>query len=438
MRCHAGIVWQEPGYREWSPSAARRVGSGNAEGGAVGPLEGMTSSKLPRWGRGRSAPWFWPTWGRRVIRIDRKEGGEPLCRWPWTRSAGAGAPSSWTSSARRGGGRCCAWWRRPMSWWKGSGGGGGAPRHRPRRLLGRNPRLVYGRMTGWGQEGPLAARPGTTSTTSPWSGRCTRSGGPAAPRCRSLNLLGDFRGWRHAGRPGDPGCLWERQQSGRGHVVDRCRHGGRLGVADGHCSPACGRPACGATSERDHLLDTARPSTTDYETADGQFMASGPRAAVLHGALRRLGLEPRRLPMQYDPSGGPSCGSGSPPAFSDPHPGRVGAGLRRIDACVAPVLTMEEAIRPPAQPGPGHLRGGGRITQRAGAAVQPGPFGRAGTARRAGASTPRRSSSKPASPGAEVAGLRAAGPSDEVVQPRLLWHLLDGAGDGDCGVLPRP
>ena len=196
----------------------------------------------------------------------------------------------------------------------------------PDACLGRNPRLVYGRMTGWGQDGPLAARAGHDIDYIALVGALHaigRAGGPPVP---PLNLLGDFGGGGMLPALGVLAALWERQRSGRGRwstppwwTARRCSP---------PCSTGCWPPASGGRSGGRNLLDTGAPFYDCYETADGGFMAVGALEPQFFMALLAgLGLDPAPCPLSTTRRAGRRCGRPRR-RLPHPHPRRVGAGLR--------------------------------------------------------------------------------------------------------------
>ena len=375
----------------------------------MGPLEGMTVIEVASLGPGPFCAMVLADLGAKVIRIDRKEGGGaalPLAMDPLSR----GRRSIVVDLKRPEGAEAVLrlvekadvlveGFRPGVAERLGIG---------PDACLGRNPRLVYGRMTGWGQEGPLAARAGHDIDYIALVGALHpigRAGGPPVP---PLNLLGDFGGGGMLAALGILAALWERQQSGRGQVVDAAMvDGSALLTAMFH-----GMRAAGLWSDErgTNLLDTGAPFYDCYETADGQFMAVGALEPQFFMALcAGLGLDPGGLPMQYDPSGWPVLRERFAAAFRTRTRGEWEQVFGGIDACVAPVLTMEEAIRHPHNLARGTFVEVGGITQ-------PGPAPRFSR-------TPSAVPAPPAAPGehteeilieagftgAEVAGLRAAG-----------------------------
>jgi len=209
-----------------------------------------------------------------------------------------------------------------------------------------NPRLVYGRMTGWGQEGPLAQSAGHDINYIALTGALHAIGRPGQPPVPPLNLVGDFGGGSLYLAFGIACALWECQRSGRGQVVDAA-------IVDGASSLASflhGALARGGWSERrgENLLDGGRPWYDCYETADGGYVSVGPIEPRFYaGFLERVGLAGEDLPSQNDPSGWPRLRERFAALFRTRTRAQWCELLEGSDACFAPVLTPLEA---PAHP----------------------------------------------------------------------------------------
>jgi alpha-methylacyl-CoA racemase len=211
----------------------------------------------------------------------------------------------------------------------------------PEPCLARNPRLVYGRVTGWGQEGPLAAAAGHDIDFIALAGALHPIGPAGGPPVPPLNLLGDFGGGGMLLALGILAALYERSASGRGQVVDAAMvDGASLLVSFVH-----GMRAQGLWQDRrgENLLDSGAPFYDTYETADGEHMSVGALEPKFYAALLRgLGLEGEDLP-QYDRERWP----GMRARFAEVFRRRTREEWTKIfdgtDACVAPVLTLGEA-----------------------------------------------------------------------------------------------
>jgi alpha-methylacyl-CoA racemase len=229
-----------------------------------------------------------------------------------------------------------------------------------------NPKLVYGRMTGWGQDGPLADRAGHDIAYIALTGALHAMGRAGDPPQVPLNLVGDFGGGSLYLLLGVLSALWETGRSGRGQVVDAA-------IVDGAASlMAMPFAFLGAGLWQDrrgsNLLDTGAPFYDVYETADGGWMAVGPLEPQFYRSfVELLGLaDDPELPGQFDLPGWPRLRR----RFAEVFAGRSRADWTAVfagsDACVAPVLSMTEA---PAHP---HLAARGTYVTRNGR-VEPAP-----------------------------------------------------------------
>ena len=229
----------------------------------------------------------------------------------------------------------------------------------------RNPRLVYARMTGWGQAGPLAQTAGHDIDYLAVAGTLHPIGRAGERPVPPLNLVGDFGGGGMLLALGILAALLERQRSGRGQVVDAA-------MVDGSALLAAfihGLHAAGAwRDERGvNLLDGGAPFYDTYETADGRHMAVGALEGKFYAALLAgLGLTGAGLPAQYDPAAWPVLRARFTEAFATRTQAEWTAVFDGTDACVAPVLGLGEA---PAHP---HNAARGTFTE-VGGMTQPAP-----------------------------------------------------------------
>jgi alpha-methylacyl-CoA racemase len=229
----------------------------------------------------------------------------------------------------------------------------------PDEALRRNPRLIYGRMTGWGQSGPLAHSAGHDITYIALTGALAAMGPPDAPPPPPLNLVGDFGGGALYLALGIAAALYERERSGRGQVVDAAIVDGTASLmaffsgatASGHLSLERGR----------NLLGGAAPNYRCYECADGRYVAVGALEPKFFAILlERLGVDARR-DIDW-----PAQSRTLAALFKQRTRDEWAALFEGTDACVAPVLTLGEA---PAHP---HLRARGVYLELDGI-VQPAP-----------------------------------------------------------------
>jgi alpha-methylacyl-CoA racemase len=212
----------------------------------------------------------------------------------------------------------------------------------PDAALQRNPRLVYARMTGWGQDGPLATAAGHDIDYIAVAGSLEPIGRAGQPPVPPLNLLGDFGGGGMLLAVGVLAALLERERSGRGQVVDAA-------MVDGSALLATfihGLRAVGGWQDQrgSNLLDGGAPFYDTYPTADGKFVAVGALEPPFYAALLRgLGLDPAELPGQLDRSGWPVLRDRIGAAFAGRTQAEWVAVFAGTDACVAPVLGLGEA-----------------------------------------------------------------------------------------------
>ncbi|MEU8817055.1 CaiB/BaiF CoA-transferase family protein [Actinoplanes sp. NPDC048796] len=205
-----------------------------------------------------------------------------------------------------------------------------------------NPRLVYARMTGWGQDGPLAARAGHDIDYIAVAGALEPLGRAGERPHAPVNLLGDFAGGGMLLAVGVLSALLERSRSGRGQVVDAAMvDGSALLMTFVHGLAAIGQ---WGTARGENLLDGGAPFYDTYETADGGFMAVGALEPAFYQALLDgLGLSSSGLPDQYDKSGWPVLRERFASVFASRTRDEWAAAFADSDACVAPVLSPFEA-----------------------------------------------------------------------------------------------
>jgi alpha-methylacyl-CoA racemase len=216
----------------------------------------------------------------------------------------------------------------------------------PQACAERNPRLIFARMTGWGQNGPLAATAGHDIDYIAISGALSTVGRPGQSPVPPVNLLGDFGGGGMLLAVGILAALVERASSGLGQVVDAAMVDGSALLT----SFIYGMRASGSWQDQrgSNLLDGGAPFYDTYATADGGYVAVGalePQfyAALLHG----LGLTEAGLPDQHDRTSWPVLRK----RFAEVFASRTKADWEQVftgtDACVSPVLNLAEA---PAHP----------------------------------------------------------------------------------------
>jgi alpha-methylacyl-CoA racemase len=215
----------------------------------------------------------------------------------------------------------------------------------PAECLTRNPRLVYGRMTGWGQSGPLASTAGHDLNYLAVTGVLHAIGPADGPPQIPLNLLGDFGGGALYLVVGVLAALQQAGRTGRGQVVDAAIVDGVTHLATqvtGLLAAGIWRDARGV-----NLLDGGAPFYSVYETADGRYLAVAalePRFYQQFVALLGIAGE---LPAQYDPAGWPRLRDAFAAAIRSRPLHEWVAVFDGTDACVSPVLTLAEAREHP-------------------------------------------------------------------------------------------
>jgi alpha-methylacyl-CoA racemase len=212
----------------------------------------------------------------------------------------------------------------------------------PERCLALNPRLIYARMTGWGQHGPLAARAGHDVTYIAVTGALHAIGPPHGSPCIPLNLLGDFGGGALFLMVGILAALAERTQSGRGQVVDAAIVDGVGSLLTQICALVNG--GVWTMHRGRNLLDGGAPWYGVYETIDGRHMAVGAIEPQFYAEfLARLGLDADELPGQWEVERWPELRAAIAAAFKERAFDEWTRVFAESDACVAPVLSVSEA-----------------------------------------------------------------------------------------------
>jgi len=250
----------------------------------------------------------------------------------------------------------------------------------PEPCLTENPRLVYGRMTGWGQSGPLADQAGHDINYIALSGALHAIGGqaPVVP----LNLLGDFGGGGLLLGFGMVCALLEAQRSGQGQVVDAAMtDGSALLMAMIYSLKGNGS---WSNQRQDNLLDGGYPFYGTYCCGDGKWLAIGPLEPQFHAQfLDLLGCDDAELRSPTDKSRWPLLRGRLADIFARRPRDAWCALFEGSDACVTPVLDLDEAPRHPH-----NLARSAFITQ--GGVTQPAPAPRfSRTAPQPGAPPPR-------------------------------------------------
>lgn len=229
----------------------------------------------------------------------------------------------------------------------------------PEVLCTRNPGLVYGRMTGWGQDGPLAKVAGHDLNYIALTGALDAIGDRGRPAVPPLNLVGDFGGGSLFLAMGILAALWDRQRSGKGQVVDAAIVDGvasMMGMFAGLRNPLAAHLARGEV-----MLGGAAPFYRCYTCADGRDIALGPIEPQFFAELvDRLGLPEAMRARQFDPATWAQDAETVAAIIASRSQAEWCAILEGTDVCFAPVLTLEEA------PGHPHMAARGTYFERDG------------------------------------------------------------------------
>jgi alpha-methylacyl-CoA racemase len=248
----------------------------------------------------------------------------------------------------------------------------------PETCLRLNPKLAYGRVTGWGQEGPLSQAAGHDLNYIALTGALHAIGRAGQKPTPPLNLVGDYGGGALYLVTGLLAAIILARSTGAGQVVDAAMVDGALSLMTPAYAMLAGGRMEGARGE--NQLDSGSYFYEVYECADGQFISIAPIEVKFHDELfRRLEIDPSGMPAQRDRSGWPRWKEALTKRFLT----RTRADWCRIlegtDACFAPVLSMTEAHTHP------HNQARGAFVA-VGGVRQPAPAPRFGTTKLA---TPR-------------------------------------------------
>ena len=262
----------------------------------------------------------------------------------------------------------------------------------PDACRARNPRLVYGRMTGWGQDGPYAAEAGHDITYAAVAGALAHIGRAGQPPTPPLNLVADFGGGGMLLALGVVAGVLSARGTGAGQVVDAAMVDGVAllmapffaGFRSGFFSDERGT----------NLLDSGAPFYDSYACADGRWVAVGAIEPQFFAALvAGLGLHAADLGPQHDRAGWPEMRRRFAAAFATATRDEWVGRFAGRDACVAPVLTTEETFADP------HLAARGTVVEVEGV-PQPAPAPRF-------SATPGRLDRPPPAPGEHTAAVLA-------------------------------
>ena len=216
----------------------------------------------------------------------------------------------------------------------------------PEDCAARNPRLVYGRVTGWGQDGPLAGAAGHDLNYIALTGALNAIGRRGAPPTPPHNLVGDFGGGALYLALGVVAALYEARESGQGQTVDAA-------MVDGAASLMTSAYSLWAAGISDaprgeNILDSGAHFYDVYETSDGRYVSVAPVEPKFYAELlRRIGLDAGDAPHSADRSDWPESKARLAALFRTRTRDEWCEILEGTDACFAPVLGMDEAHRHP-------------------------------------------------------------------------------------------
>lgn len=216
----------------------------------------------------------------------------------------------------------------------------------PDDCLARNPRLVYARMTGWGQHGPLARRAGHDINYIALTGVLHAVGRAGERPVVPLNLVGDYGGGSMLLLVGLLAALWEARTSGRGQVVDAAMVDGVSTLAQ--LTWTLRGQGLWSDERGANLLDGHAPFYDTYTCADGRHVAVGALEPQFYAQLLAgLGLDPAELPAQYDRAGWPTLRDRFTAVIATRTRDEWAAAFDGTDACVTPVLAFGEVAEHP-------------------------------------------------------------------------------------------
>lgn len=216
----------------------------------------------------------------------------------------------------------------------------------PDECLAINPRLIYGRVTGWGQDGPLAGTAGHDIDYIALTGVLHSIGPKDGPPVPPLNLVADFGGGALYLALGIVSALLERVGSGKGQVVDAAMVDGAASLM----TSVYGRKAAGvwADARGENELDGSAPWYAVYETADARYVCVGAiEERFYRELLRRLELNREDLPDRDDRAGWPRLRERFAEVFRTRTRDEWTQVMEGSDACFAPVLSLAEAPQHP-------------------------------------------------------------------------------------------
>jgi alpha-methylacyl-CoA racemase len=216
----------------------------------------------------------------------------------------------------------------------------------PADVAERNPRLVYGRMTGYGQEGPNSQRAGHDINYIAVSGALWPMGRKDEPPVPPLNLVGDFGGGSMFLILGVLAAVLSARSTGQGQVVDAAMVDGSASLMA--LSHSLMNAGFWHEERGSNLLDTGAPFYEVYETKDNRFVAVGAIEAQFYAALLHgLDIAPGELPAQFDRDSWPATKERFAARFRERTRDEWTEVFCDVDACVTPVLSPREAAHHP-------------------------------------------------------------------------------------------
>jgi alpha-methylacyl-CoA racemase len=216
----------------------------------------------------------------------------------------------------------------------------------PQDVMARNPKLVYGRLTGWGQDGPLAHVAGHSLNYESLSGAIGSIGPVGGPPVPVLQVLGDFAGGGLHLAYGVVCALLEASRTGKGQVVDTAMLDGVMSLY----SVFYGMASSGMHTEQigSNLFDGGAPFYNVYETSDGKYVTAAPiEPHFYRQLLDALQIPADELPEQYDQAGWPQVRDRFAAVFKTKTRDEWQALLEGTDVCFAPVMRLGEAHEHP-------------------------------------------------------------------------------------------
>ena len=225
----------------------------------------------------------------------------------------------------------------------------------PEDCAARNPRLVYGRVTGWGQDGPLSRAAGHDLNYIALTGALDAIGRRGAPPTPPLNLVGDFGGGALYLALGVVAALYEARESGRGQTVDAAMIDGAASLmTSAHALKAAG---IGDGPRGENILDSGAHFYDVYETSDGGYVSIAPIEPKFYAELLdRVGLDAGEAPHSVNRADWPASKARLAALFRTRTRDEWCELLEGTDACFAPVLGMDEAHRHPHNAARGTFR----------------------------------------------------------------------------------